>query len=130
MSSERAYQVEKDWRQELHGEVIRLSSERGVLGDPSDVPSLVLRLVRTLAGAEKGLLLSKREGDGGGLDLLVSEGFENDPAESTIVRRFAGEVLERDQTVREENPGSEGGLGSGRRDREPRRHPDLPPRRV
>ena len=106
MSSERAYQVEKDWRQELHGEVIRLSSERGVLGDPSDVPSLVLRLVRTLAGAEKGLLLSKREGDGGGLDLVVSEGFEHDPADSTIVRRFAGEVLERHQMVREENPGA------------------------
>ena len=45
-----------------------VSLERGVLGDPSDVPSMVLRLVRTLAGAENCLLLSKREGDGGGLD--------------------------------------------------------------
>jgi len=71
------------------------------------VPSIVLRLVRTLAGgAEKGFLLSKREGAGGGLDLVVSEGFKHDPADSTIVRRFAGEVLERHQMVREENPGA------------------------
>jgi hypothetical protein len=68
---------------------------------------MVLRLVRTLAGGvEKDLLLSKREGDGGGLDLVVSEGFEHDPADSIIVRRFAGEVLERHQMVREENLGA------------------------
>jgi hypothetical protein len=40
MSSERSYQVEKDWRQELHDEVMRLDRERGVLGDPQDVPSM------------------------------------------------------------------------------------------
>jgi diguanylate cyclase (GGDEF)-like protein len=106
MSSERSYQVERDWRQELHDEVMRLSRERGVLGDPQDVPSMVLRLTRTLVGAEKGLLLSKRDG---GLGLIAAEGFEHDPADSAIVRRFAGEVLERDRTVREENPSGDSG---------------------
>src|SRR5215210_5791033 len=108
MSSERSYQVERDWRQELHDEVMRLSLERGVLGDPQDVPSLVLRLTRTLVGAEKGLLLSKRDG-GQGLDLIAEEGFEHDPTDSAIVRRFAGEVLERDRAVREENPSGNSG---------------------
>jgi diguanylate cyclase (GGDEF)-like protein len=106
MSSERSYQVERDWRQELHDEVMRLSRERGVLGAPQDVPSMVLRLTRTLVGAEKGLLLSKRDG---GLGLIAAEGFEHDPADSAIVRRFAGEVLERDRTVREENPSGDSG---------------------
>ena len=110
MSSERSYQVEKDWRQELHDEVMRLSRERGVLGDPQDVPSMVLRLTRTLVGAEKRLLLSKR--DGGGLGLTAAEGFEHDPADSVIVRRFAGEVLERDRTVREDNLAVDRGIGT------------------
>jgi len=101
MSSERSYQVERDWRQELHGEVMRLSQERGVLGDPRDLPSMILRLATTLVGAEKGLLLSKQ--DGGGLDLVAAGGFQHDPADSAIVRRFAEEVLEQDRTVREEN---------------------------
>ena len=111
MSSERAHRVEAEWREELHGEVMRLSRERGVLGYPRDVPSMVLRLATTLVGADKGLLLSKRE-DGDGLDLAASEGFEHDPGASAIVRRFAGEVLESDQTVREENP-----AGAGARER-------------
>jgi HD-GYP domain-containing protein (c-di-GMP phosphodiesterase class II) len=111
MSSERSYQVERDWRRELHDEVMRLSLERGVLGDPQDVPSLVLRLTRTLVGAEKGLLLSKSEADGG-LELVAEEGFENDPSDSAIVRRFAGEVLERDRTVREDNPAGDQGSGA------------------
>ena len=106
MSSERSYQVERDWRQELHEEVMRLSRERGVLSDPQDVPSLVLRLTRTLVGAEKGLLLSKQDGS---LGLIAAEGFEHDPADSAIVRRFAGEVLERDRTVREENLSGDSG---------------------
>ncbi len=114
ISSERSYQVERDWRQELHREVMRLSRERGVLGDPSDVPSMVLRLARTLVGAQKGLLLSKQD-DREALALVAAEGFEGDPAASAIAQRFAGEVLERDETVREENPEAprRDGQGSG-----------------
>ncbi|MGI9049971.1 MAG: HD domain-containing phosphohydrolase [Rubrobacteraceae bacterium] len=107
--SERAHQAEKEWRNELHKEVMRLSQERGALGDPSNVPAIVLRLARTLVGAEKGLLLSRRDEDADGkLDLLASEGFDNDPQDSAIVQRFADQVLERDRTVREENPKQEG----------------------
>lgn len=103
MRSERAHQVERDWGRELHSEVMRLSRERGALGDPSDVPSMVLRLAKTLVGAEKALLFSRKEGVDK-LDLLAAEGFEEDPKDSALVKRFAAEVLERDQTVREENP--------------------------
>ena len=108
--SERAREAEKDWRNELHQEVMRLSQEGGILGDPSNVPSMVLRLARTLVGAEKGLLLSRRDQDDDGkLDLLASEGFEQDPENSVIVQRFADKVIERDETLREENPGVEQG---------------------
>lgn len=112
--SERAHQAERDWRHELHQEVMRLSQERGVLGDPSDVPAMVLRLARTLVGAEKGMLLSRLDEDNDGkLDLLASEGFEHDPENSAIMQRFADKVLERDRTVREESPETErGGEGS------------------
>jgi HD-GYP domain-containing protein (c-di-GMP phosphodiesterase class II) len=113
MRSERALQAEKDWRQGLHREVMRLARERGSLGDPSDVPSMVLRLARTLVGAEKGLLFSRQDG-GEELELVAAEGFEHDPKDSAIVERFAKEVLERDQTVREENyRGTQSGQRSG-----------------
>lgn len=104
--SEEARRAEKDWRQELHAEVMRMYREQGVLGDSSDVPSMVLRLARTLLGAEKGLLLWRRDEDGdGNLDLAAAEGFEHeDPESSALVQRFAGEVLERDQAIREQNP--------------------------
>jgi hypothetical protein len=79
MRSERAHQAERNWHRELHSEVMRLSRDRGALGDPHDVPSMVLRLVRTLVGAEKGLLLLRQEEDGeGGLDLVCSgSGVDN-----------------------------------------------------
>ena len=108
--SEHAHQLEKNWRNELHQEVMRMSQERGALGDPSNVPAMVLRLAKTLVGAQKGLLLSRSdEDDDGKLDLLASEGFENDPEGSDVVQRFAEKVLERDQTVREERPEAEVG---------------------
>ncbi len=104
--SEEAQRAEANWRKELHAEVMRMYRERGSLGDPSDVPSMVLRLARTLLGAEKGLLLWRRDKDGDGkLDLAAAEGFEHDPEDSEIAQRFAGEVLKRDQALREQNPG-------------------------
>jgi diguanylate cyclase (GGDEF)-like protein len=103
--SERAYQAQRDWHRELHNEVLRLSRERGTLGDPHDVPTMVLRLVRTLVDAEKGLLFLRQDEDGDGrLDLVASEGFDHDPEDSALVQRFAREVIEHDRTVREENP--------------------------
>ncbi len=103
--SEEAHRAEKDWRQELNAEIVRMYREKGSLGDLSNVPSMVLRLSRTLLGAEKGLLLSRQdEYEDGKLDLIAFEGFEHDPERSEIVQRFAGKVLERDHEVREENP--------------------------
>ena len=106
--SEAAHQTERKWRQELHAEISRTYRERGSLGDPSDVPSMVLRLTRSLLDAQKGLLLWRRDEDAGGeLALAAAEGFEHSPEDSAIARRFAEEALERDQTVREGNPGEE-----------------------
>ena len=108
--SEEAYQAEKDWRQQLNVELTRMYRERGSLADPGDIPSMVLRLTKTLLGAEKGLLLRRRNEDGDGkLDLVAAEGFESDPQDSAIVQRFAGEVVEHDRTVREENPAGKAG---------------------
>lgn len=102
--SEDARRSEQGWRQELHAEIMRMYRERGSLGDPSDVPAMVLRLAKTLLGAEKGLLLWRRDEDGDGkLDLAAAEGFEHDPENSAIAQRFAKQVLDRNQAVREEN---------------------------
>jgi diguanylate cyclase (GGDEF)-like protein len=104
--AEQARRVESDWRRDLHAEVLKLSRERGSLGDPSDIPGMVLRLARTMLGAEKGLLLSRRDEDADGkLDLLAAEGFEHDPTDSALVQRFAKEVVEKDRTLREDAPG-------------------------
>jgi len=55
-----------------------------------------------LLEADMGLLMSRRDEDGdGSLDLVASEGFDNDPADSVIVERFAREVVKQDTTVRE-----------------------------
>ena len=102
--SEEAHQTERNWRQELHAEIARTYHERGSLGDPSDVPSMVLRLARSLLDAQKGLLLWQPEDGEKKLSLAAVEGFEHSPEDSAIVRRFAVEALERDQTVREEAP--------------------------
>jgi len=106
--AEEGRRAESEWSKELHAEVMRLYRDRGALGGPGDVPGMVLRLARTMLGAEKGLLLSRGDEDSEGrLELVAHEGFENDPGESAVARRFAGEVLERDRTVREERPGQE-----------------------
>jgi HD-GYP domain-containing protein (c-di-GMP phosphodiesterase class II) len=55
----------------------------------------------SLLGAEKGLLLSREDADGdGNLDVVAHQGFQADPAESALVQRFGGEVVEQDQIVR------------------------------
>ncbi|AHY46009.1 GGDEF: diguanylate cyclase (GGDEF) domain [Rubrobacter radiotolerans] len=116
--SEEARRSVERWRAEIHAEMMRLYGERGLLsGGPQEVPELVLRLVRELVEAEKGILLSRGgEGEGDELGLLAHEGFENDPTKSELVRRFAGEVLGRDAALREKNPG--GGDSDDPADRE------------
>lgn len=101
--AEDARRTEKQWNRELQSEIMRTHRELGTLGDPSDIPSLVLRLARSLVEAEKGMLLSRQD-DEDELRLVAHEGFERDPTDSILVRRFASEVLERDVTVKEDTP--------------------------
>ncbi len=75
-------------------------------GASADLKELVLEVAVRLCQAERGLLLSKRDGDGDGrLDLVCHTGFQNDPSESSVAQRFAERVLERDEIVREDAPG-------------------------
>src|SRR5437588_3635126 len=98
---ERAREVEHSWNRELREQIVHMHRERGLLGDSDDVRGLVLHMAVTLIEAEKGLLLLRQDRDGDGkLDMICSEGFENDPRESALAQRFASEVIERDQTVR------------------------------
>ena len=86
--SQEAQEAERGWNRELQSEVVRMHRELGALGDPGDVPDMVLRLAKRLLGAEKGLLLSRKDEDSdGNLDLISTQGFENDPGESAIVQR-------------------------------------------
>ncbi len=101
--AEQARRDEKEWALHLRTEIMRLQSERGVLGSTSDVRQLVLRTAMTLVGAQKGILLSREDLDSDGdLDLACYEGFENDPESSAVAQRFATEVIERDVTLRQE----------------------------
>ncbi len=103
--SEESRQAESAWSRELQAEVLRMHRELGALGDTNDIPTMVLRLSKKLLGADKGLLLSREdENSDGSLDLISSEGFENDPSQSKIVQRFADEVITHDQIVREDEP--------------------------
>jgi diguanylate cyclase (GGDEF)-like protein len=100
---ERARQAERAWSSELRGQVMHLYRSHGTSVDLKD---LVLEVAVRLSQAERGLLLSKRDGDGDGrLDLICHRGFQNDPSESSVAQRFAGRVLERDEIVREDAPG-------------------------
>lgn len=108
--SEEAHRSVERWRSQLHSEMMRLYGERGLLdggdGGSDDIPTMVLRLVMELVGAKKGVLLSRGGSEDEKLGLLSHEGFENDPTRSALVKRFAGEVMERDKALRENHPAS------------------------
>ena len=104
---ERARQAEREWARELREQVLALHRRQGAVGDTDDIRELVLRLAIELVGAEKGLLISRQDGDHDGrLDLIRHRGFENDPVDSDVAQRFAERVLERDEVVREDEPGT------------------------
>ncbi len=93
---------------QMRNEIFSLHRERGVLGDASDVPQMILRVAMTLLEAPKGLLLSREDRNRDSkLDLVASAGFDNDPKDSAIAQRFATEVLEQDRTIREDQPHDE-----------------------
>jgi diguanylate cyclase (GGDEF)-like protein len=104
---ERARQAEREWARELREQVLDLHRRHGAISDTDDIRELVLRIAIELVGAEKGLLLSRGDRDQDGrLDLITHQGFEHDPADSDVAQRFAERVLERDEIVREDEPGA------------------------
>ena len=96
---ERARDQLREWNRELQSRLHDLQRNSGVLGDRHDVPSLVLEMSVELTDAEKGLLFARRED---GVALAADTGFDSDPRESPLAKRFAEEVLQRDEIVREE----------------------------
>jgi len=100
-----AIELEHDLNRDLRADLAALQTERGPLGDTSDVRSLVLRVAINLLGAEKGLLLSRQDEDGDGdLDLVCAEGWQHDPEGSAVAQHFAAQVIESDRTIRAEDP--------------------------
>lgn len=96
---------EREWNSKLRSEVYRLHQRQGVLGRTEEVRSMVLRIAITLLEAEKGMLFSRNDEDGDGqIDLVNAEGFENDPAHSAAAQWFARKVVQRDETVRINDP--------------------------
>jgi diguanylate cyclase (GGDEF)-like protein len=93
--------VEREWNRELRAKLTELHSKQGPLGDPHDIPEMVLRIAITLLEAEKGVLLSRDEQGGDELKVDGSHGFENDPGDSALAQRFAREVIQHDKIVRE-----------------------------
>ena len=114
-----ARRAEREWAAEMRRQVMDLQDNHSVLGDDThDVRELVLRVAIDLADAEKGLLLAQADEDAdGALDLVCALGFDNDPEHSAVwLSALPGEVMERDQTVREdERLGSSEKRGTERR---------------
>ena len=101
---ERAHTAERQWARELREQVSRLHRELGTLAQTGDVRELVLETAVKLVEAERGLLLSRRDMDGDGdFDMVCQTGFENDATHSAVAQEYAGKVLERDKTVREDD---------------------------
>jgi diguanylate cyclase (GGDEF)-like protein len=108
-----ARDAERAWNRELRSQVVQMHNERGLLGDTHDVHALVLHIAVTLLEAEKGILLSRADTDGDGdLDVVCAEGFENDPRDSALAQRFAGQVIEHDKTIREDGHEVDGETGT------------------
>ena len=102
---QRSRRAERSWNAELRAQLQREHQTRGGLEEGADARDLILRAAIKLVEAEKGLLLSRADEDADGrLDLVCAHGFEHDPERSAIVQRFARQVLDRDQIIREDTP--------------------------
>ncbi len=101
--AEAARKVEREWNRELREQVVNAHRERGLLGDTDDLKALVLHIATTMLKAEKGVLLQRHGSNGDTrMEVTCAEGFENDPRESHLAKRFASEVVKKDTTIREE----------------------------
>jgi HD-GYP domain-containing protein (c-di-GMP phosphodiesterase class II) len=97
-----SWQAEREWSRELRLQVQELQGRASGRGG---VLELLLTATIQLVEAEKGLLLTREDEDADGdLDLVTAAGFSHDPEHSSIVQRFAREVLAEDQIVREDEP--------------------------
>ncbi len=97
-----SWQAEREWSRELRSQ---LQDLHGRSSGREDVLELVLKASIQLVNAQKGLLLAKDDDDGDGdLNLVSAVGFCHDPEHSSVVQRFAREVLARDRIVREDDP--------------------------
>jgi diguanylate cyclase (GGDEF)-like protein len=104
--AEAARKVEREWNRELREQVVNAHRERGLLGDTDDLKALVLHIATTLLDAEKGVLLQRHgsdvsEGDVS-MEVTCAEGWDNDPRDSHLAKRFAREVVKKDTTIRED----------------------------
>ena len=98
-----ARKVEREWNRELREQVVNAHRERGLLGDTDDLKALVLHIATTMLEAEKGMLLQRHGSDGEArLEVTCAEGFDSDPRDSQLAKRFAREVLKKDTTIRED----------------------------
>ncbi|HEX5911148.1 MAG TPA: HD domain-containing phosphohydrolase, partial [Thermoleophilaceae bacterium] len=101
---ERAHIAEKQWARELRSQVARLHKQQGALGNTGDVREMVLQTAVKLVDADRGLLLSRRDDDNDGdFDMACQVGFESDATHSAVAQEYAGKVLRRDETVREDD---------------------------
>ena len=101
-----AVKAEREWNRELRTQIQRMHAGHGMLDERTDdVHALVLRAAIELVQAEKGLLISRSDGDADGdLDVVLARGFERDPEHSAVAQRFARAVLARDEIIREDHP--------------------------
>jgi HD-GYP domain-containing protein (c-di-GMP phosphodiesterase class II) len=100
---QRALLAEREWTRELRAQLARLS--RTAFQDTKDTPTMVLQVALNVLDARKGLLLTRKDGDGDGrLDLVAHVGFAHDPSDSSIAQHYAQRVIDRDTTVREDDP--------------------------
>ncbi|HYU61185.1 MAG TPA: HD domain-containing phosphohydrolase [Solirubrobacterales bacterium] len=102
MGEDKWRRVEREWSREFRRHILGLHGQRGILGNLDDVPTLVLALAVRLLEAEKGLLITSRDGEPPEPEVTAVEGFVADPRGSATVRHFSRETLGRDTIVREE----------------------------
>jgi hypothetical protein len=131
---EKARQAERQWAQELRSQVVALHRRHGVLSNPEDdPPGSCCRPRLSLLGAEKGMMISRPDGPGraprGRAPRGVrprSVGIRDRPLVRPAGHRRRTRRSARTTKGRWTPPPRPG----RRRDRQPRRDPDLPARRV
>lgn len=83
----------------LRRQLMQMHRAQDSLGDPDDVPAMILQIAITLLEAEKGMLLVP--GEGGKLEMISALGFgESAEATHEMVEQAARQVLEEQRALR------------------------------